>query len=214
MIIVTGGSGGVGRAILPYLSGRVFALYNTHPVEKGYKINIENPDEIKQFVKLIRPSQVTLIHLAAVNIDGLVLNYQKEWWDKVMSVNLTSNYLLTQALLPTMISDQWGRIIHISSIGVGNIGTVAYSTAKSALYGLSKVLAKEYAKFSITSNILQLGYFGVGLFNEFTDERKKEALKKVPTKKAGNPLNIVNAIDMIMKSDYINGAVIQIDGGI
>jgi len=212
MIILTGSSGGLGQSILPHLKDCI-ALYNTNPLN-GHKVDLTNPQEIKDFIVTVKPHHVTVVHLAALNFDGLATSYEEAWWDEVMNVNLKGNFLLTKALLPTMISDHFGRIIHISSIGVGNVGTIAYSTAKSALTGMSKVLAKEYARYGITSNVLQLGYFGAGLFNKFSEEKKKEAINKVPSKKLGNASSIVNAIEFLIKSDYVNGATIAIDGGI
>ena len=95
----------------------------------------------------------------------------------------------------------------------GDIGTVSYSTSKTALIGFSKVISKEYARFNITSNILSLGTFDTGMFHKINDNKKKEILKSIPSKKVGNISNIVNAVEFINKSDYVNGSIISIDGG-
>ena len=115
-----------------------------------------------------------------------------------------------------MIKESWGRIIHFSSIAGnrGAIGTLAYSASKSGILGMSKVLAKEYGKFGITSNVITPGYIDTGLIQLLTEEGKEEALKTIPLGKFGDPSNIVNAIEFIIKSDYVNGISIDIDGGI
>ena len=115
-----------------------------------------------------------------------------------------------------MMEDNWGRVIHISSHGAidGDVGTMAYSASKSGLIGMSRVLGKEYARFKITSNVLVLGAFETGLFLELSDEQKDKIQKKISSKKLGNPSNIVNAIDFLIKSEYVNGSTINIDGGI
>ena len=218
MIILTGASGGLGQAIRKDLLkiDELQPISYKNGLEFDNKVDLSNSKDIKRFVDYWKTKlhRITVVHLAALNFDGLATSYEEAWWDEVMNVNLKGNFLLTKALLPTMISDHFGRIIHISSIGMGNIGTIAYSTAKSALTGMSKVLAREYARYGITSNILQLGYFGSGLFNKFTEEKKKEAINKIPNKQLGNTKNIVNAIEFLIKSDYVNGATIAIDGGV
>jgi len=133
-----------------------------------------------------------------------------------MGVNLKGNFLLTQALLSKMIQERWGRIIHISSRGAvdGDTGTIAYSASKMGLIGMSNVLAKEYARFNITSNILILGHFEVGLYNQLNEGMQKKLLQQVPSKTLGKSIDIFNAIEFLIKSQYVNGASINIDGGI
>jgi len=115
-----------------------------------------------------------------------------------------------------MINEKWGRIIHLSSIaGVrGMQGTLAYSTAKTGLQGMSRVLAREYARFNITSNVLVLGYFNIGLIETLSEKVKKSIINEIPSKKLGHPRNIVNAIEYLIKSEYTNGSVVNIDGAI
>ncbi len=81
------------------------------------------------------------------------------------------------------------------------------------MLGFSKVVSKEYSRFNITSNVLSLGTFDTGLFHRLSKEKQKEILHSIPSKMLGNVLNITNAIEFIIKSEYVNGAVINIDGG-
>lgn len=227
MIILTGASGGIGKEILNYLLeiDSVIGIYNTSlPTTSPNnrltceRVNMKSDREIKSFVKKWkdRLSRVSLIHCASSNIDGLAANYTEADWDHVMGVNLKGPFLLTQALLPHMIQERWGRIIHVSSVvGIqGRHGTISYSTSKTGLLGMSRVLAKEYARFNITSNVLVLGYFEMGLYNKLRDDLKKELLNQIPSKTLGNVSNIANAIEFLIKSEYVNGSVINIDGGI
>jgi NAD(P)-dependent dehydrogenase (short-subunit alcohol dehydrogenase family) len=227
VIILTGASGGIGKEILQYLLefDQVIGIYNkTKPkvlTNKGLiyeQLNLESAADIKSFVDKWKDklSKLTLVHFAASSIDSLAANYSEIDWDQVMNINLKGNFLLTQALLPLMISKRWGRIIHISSVvGMqGRAGTVAYSTSKSGLMGLSRVLAKEYARFNITSNVLVLGYFEVGLIDSLKDETKNGILNQIPSKSFGKVSNITNAIKFLINSEYVNGATINIDGGI
>ena len=107
-----------------------------------------------------------------------------------MLVNLKANFLLTKKLLNYMIKDRWGRIIHIASNGAinGEPGTIAYSTSKSGLIGMSRVLSKEYAIFNITSNVLSLCAFDTGLYSSLDEKIKKKIINNIPSKKLGNAI--------------------------
>ncbi|OGT44932.1 MAG: hypothetical protein A3E82_00670 [Gammaproteobacteria bacterium RIFCSPHIGHO2_12_FULL_38_11] len=227
MIILTGVSGGIGKEILPYLlkMDEVIGIYNkTEPqplTNTGLvyeQLNLESATEIQAFVSKWsdKLSKVTVVHFAALNIDNITAHYPDDDWDRVMGVNLKGNFLLTKALLPHMVRERWGRIIHISSrIALnGNVGTIAYSTSKTGLMGMSRVLAKEHARFNVTSNVLVLGYFDAGLYDTLSEDLKKTILNQIPSKKLGKSSDIVNAIEFLMKSQYVNGAAINIDGGI
>ena len=226
MIIITGASGGIGSAILSDLSttDRIIGLYNTNkPTNMNKdilyeKINLCDENQVIKFIDKYRAelSKITLIHCAAVKNDNLMVNLNSSDWEHVFNVNVKGGFLLTKHVLKIMIGDQWGRIIHLSSKGseVGDIGTAAYSSSKTALLGMSRVLSKEYATFGITSNVISLGAFNTGLYTNLNDKVKKKILEKIPSKKVGNIANISNAIKFIINSDYANGSVITIDGGV
>ena len=199
MIILTGASGGIGSLILEDLSkiDHVIAIGNSRLPETkklsnvaSYQIDLSSEKEIDSFLKKVESKMSRII-------------------------NLKSSFLMSKKLLRKMISEKWGRIIHISSI-VGNNGTngtIAYSTSKTGLVGMSRVLSKEYGRFGITSNILIPGYLNTGLISSLSKEAKSKILKKIPSNKFGDPVNIVNAVEFLIKSDYVNGASINIDGG-
>lgn len=227
MIILTGATGGIGKELVGHLSkiDDIIGIYNRSSVKESphkkvryEKLDIEDPEDIGLFAKKKKDeiSHITLVHSAVINIDGLFAKYKESDWDKVMNVNLKGNFLLTQALLPQMIQEKWGRIIHISSVvGMqGRVGTVAYSASKTALLGMSRVLASEYGRFNITSNVLNLGYFESGLADTLSDDVRKEVLGRLPSKSFGNVADIANAVEFIIKSGYVNGSVITIDGAL
>ena len=227
MIILTGASGGIGKELLTYLLplDQVIGIYNkTEPIPSTDKrlayeqLDLENAADIKAFVHKWRDklSKVTLLHFAALKIDDLSTSCKEANWDRIMGVNLKGDFLLTQALLPHMVQERWGRIIHVSSRGAvqGDVGTIAYSTSKTGLIGMSRVLGKEYARFNITSNVLILGHFELGLYNKLSNELKKALLNQVPSRTLGKVSDILGAIEFLIKSQYVNGAAINIDGGI
>ena len=228
MIILTGASGGIGQAILPALVklDNVIAIYNTNvPDIAGlegviaYKMDITSEVEILRFANIMKDnlSRVTLIHAAAIaRQDRLAAQFKTEDWDEVMNINLRGNFLLTRALLKHMILGKWGRIIHFSSAAGMRVapGTLAYSTSKTALLGMSRVFATEYARFGITSNVLVNGYFDTGMYQDLGESTQKKLIESIPSKRLGDTRNIVNAIEFLMKSEYVNGGSINIDGGI
>lgn len=227
MIILTGSTGGIGKGLISHLSkiDNVVATYNRSLPEASSgkrvlyeKLNIEDPRGIKAFAGKLknRSSHLTLIHSAVLSIDGLFATYKESDWDRVMQINLKGNFLLTQALLPQMIREKWGRIIHISSVvGMeGRVGTVAYSASKTALMGMSRVLAAEYGRFNITSNILNLGYFESGLTNTLKPDVKAQILGRIPSKSFGKIPDIAHAVEFLINSGYVNGSIVTIDGAL
>tara|TARA_B100000795_G_scaffold262151_1_gene239693 strand:+ start:987 stop:1664 length:678 start_codon:yes stop_codon:yes gene_type:complete len=223
MILLTGASGGIGSEILEDLSkiDDVLAIYNSSkpkntsiPNIKFEKVDISDPDEILSFINRNKKNlkNVTLVNLAAVSIDGLLANYDLEDWEKVIRVNLSSNFLFSRYLIPLMIKDKWGRIIHVSSTNSA-IGAGAYSSSKSGLEGLSKALSREYARYGITSNIIKLGVFNTGMFHVLSEKNQKAFLDRIPSKKLGQASNVTNAISFLINSEFVNGASITIDGG-
>ena len=79
---------------------------------------------------------------------------------------------------------------------------------------MSSVLANEYARFGITSNVLVPGYFNTGLIDTLSEKIRKKILDSIPSGQLGDPINLVNAVEFLMKSEYVNGSSIHIDGGI
>ncbi len=180
------------------------------------QLNLQNEDNIKDFIDSIKKnlSEVVVINFAAYKDDSLVVNQNIDSWDKALSINVSSNFLLSKYLLPVMIQNKWGRFIHISSErGMrGFAGSTAYSASKSALYGFSRSLAKEYARLGITSNVISLGYFDSGLYRKLDKKLQKTFIEGVPSKKLGSAEDIYHAINFLILSDYTNGSVITIDG--
>ncbi len=217
--MLTGASGGIGQAILG-TTRNAMAIYNTTPLQYVpdyiYKMDITKNEEIKKFVETQKDilKHISLIHLAAVKIDELAVVIDEKNWDKVMNVNLKGAFFLTKALLPIMMGEKWGRIIFVISSGLGDVGTLTYSTSKFGLLGMSEVFAKEYARYHITSNVLQLGYFETGLWSTLSQTKQQELLNQIPSKKLGDTQSIVNAIKFIIDSPFANGGVYNIDGGV
>ena len=228
MIIFTGASGGLGKDLCNSLSSidKVTAIYNKNKILLNKKnrniilkkLDLESEIQIKKFCNLIKKknNNLTLVFNATKSIDNLLINCSLKEWEKIFSINLRSTFLFTKYLMSKMIKDKWGRIIFISSILAekGEIGTASYSSSKSALKGLSSVISKEYGRFGVRSNIINLGYFNKGLINTFTSKKKNKIKLKIPTQSFGTSKDIYLTIKCLMETDYINGEEININGGI
>ncbi len=227
MIILTGASGGIGRAILPSLVtlDNVIAVYHKNlPDISGingvtlYQVDLTSESKVNDFAAAMKDQlqRITLIHAAALSRNALAAKFSTEDWDQVINVNLRGSFLFTRAMLLPMIQEKWGRIIYISSVAGmrGAPGTLAYSTAKTGLLGMSRVIANEYARFGITSNVLVLGYFNTGLIETLSEKLRKKILELIPSRQLGNPANVINAVEFLIKSEYVNGSAMHIDGGI
>jgi len=224
MIVLTGASGGLGSKIIRNLLSidDIILIYNNNKIEyKGtssHKLNIINEDEVVNFIKLQKQNlkNITLVNMATFSEDGLLANYSTENWKKTFDINVNGPFFLIKHLLPLMIAQNWGRIINVSSYLADNgaIGASAYSSSKSALIGLTKSLSKEYGRFNINSNIMELGYFDGGLADTLSDKIKNNILKKIPSKKLGKIKEVSSCIRLLIDSSYINGSIIKINGGI
>ncbi|MFP4026059.1 MAG: SDR family oxidoreductase, partial [Thiohalospira sp.] len=135
-------------------------------------------------------------------------------WEKVLAVNLNGVYNTCRAILPIMRKNNYGRIINIASVVAqkGTPGTASYAASKAALSGLVKTLAIENAKYNITVNNLNLGYFNAGMINDVPKEILDNIKKNIPAQRLGEPKEVFNAIEFLVNTPYVNGTSIDING--
>lgn len=224
LIIVFGASSGIGKELSKLLSRKykIIAFYNKNKPKFNNKIqmkklNFLNDSEIKKISKKINLTnfKIVILNFVSVKIDKMSLFVNKREFNQSVQINIHSYFKIIQAILPSMMKNNWGRIINISSTGgaSGEKGTMLYSMSKNATHGIMQVMSKEYGKFNITFNTLKLGNFNYGLFKKLDKNLQKKILEKIPSKKTGDVKNIFFAIEFLMNSDYVNGSSINIDGG-
>jgi NAD(P)-dependent dehydrogenase (short-subunit alcohol dehydrogenase family) len=223
-IIITGFSSELAIASFQQyaVNNLIFGTYNSNKISltnkniKLCKLDLASEIEIKEYVQNIKKDlkNVILVNFAAYKFDGLLANYKVDEWDKTFDINIRSNFLLTKNILPIMIANQWGRIIHISSArGLrGSPGSSAYSASKSALSAFNKSIAKEYARFGITSNIISLGYFNYGMVKELDLKLKQKFIESLPSKLMGSHKDVSSCFEYLVHSPFTNGEKITIDG--
>lgn len=223
MVIITGASRGIGKYLMEKFitAGEVvYGTYNsTKPeLEGNYeKVDITDYAAVDSWIASIpNKENLILINCAGINYNCFAHKADIELWQRVVNVNLLGTFNVIKAILPFMRQKSYGRIINFSSIvaQTGVVGASAYSAAKAGLWGLSKTLAKENGNKNITINNLNLGYFDIGIINEVPQDYQKVLKSKIPSGKFGNPQEILKAITYLIETDYVNGASIDINGGL
>jgi len=217
--IITGASKGIGKYLFEQLCN-VYGFYNTTKTDKicMYKVDIGNTDEIHDFIEINKSSlkNIVLINCAGINYNSMSHKANIIDWKKVIDVNLCGTFNVINAFLPLMREQKYGRIINMSSVvgKMGVMGTSAYAASKAGLTGMIKSIACENAMFGITINNLNLGYFNCGMIEQVPLDIQEKIKQTIPCKQFGNPENIYNAVEFLIKSDYVNGAGIDINGGL
>lgn len=158
-----------------------------------------------------------LVNNAGINRDGLLHKGNLANWEAVMAVNLTGPFICTKAVLPSMRTQGYGRIVNLSSLTarIGIFGTGYYATSKSGLIGLTKVTAVENATKGITCNALAPGYINTDMMNKYPEEQLKALIATIPVGRFAEPEEVADAA-LFLASDssaYITGAVLDINGG-
>ena len=238
--IVTGGTRGIGRAIVLELArrGANVAFNYARSADEAEKLKAEiealgikalaaqcdvaNTGASADFVKQVTAEFGTvnfLVNNAGISRDTLILRMKEDDWDAVMDTNLKGAWNFSKAVLrPMMKNDEGGSILNISSISgvVGMLGQTNYSASKAGMIGLTKALAKEIASRNITVNALALGLIETDMAGEMNEEHRAKILEMIPLRRLGNVQEVAE-IACFMLSDsarYITGQVIQPDGGL
>lgn len=228
LIIITGASGGIGQLLIKKLSKKfkIIFIYNQKKPKsvkdsKYLKIDYNKTSKIKKICirlkkMILSEKKIIFLNLAAIKIDKISIHINKNEMSKTFNINYFSLFYLIQGILPNLIKNKWGRVINFSSTGglAGEIGTLLYTSSKHASIGMMKVFSKEFAKFNITFNTIKLGNFDTGMYKKLTKNAQANILKKIPSQKTGDVTSIYNAIKFIIKSNYVNGSEVSVDGGL
>ena len=157
------------------------------------------------------------VNNAGITRDNLLMRMTPEDFDLVLSVNLKGTFNGCKAALPKITKGGGGRIINMASvIGLmGNLGQANYAASKAGAIGLTRSLAKEYARRKITVNAIAPGYIQTPMTDVLSDKVKEQIQAAIPLNALGTPEDVANAA-LFLASDlasYITGQVIQVDGG-
>lgn len=235
-VIVTGGSRGIGAAIVKELAKEDYNVvlnYNKSKEEAEkikeelnsinknieiFKADVSKREDVKKLVKFTLEKFKNidvLINNAGIDQIKPFMDITDEDWNNIMNVNLNSVFYCTQEVLHNMIHNKKGCIINISSIwGVtGASCEVHYSTSKAAVDGLTKALAKELGPSNIRVNSIAPGLVDTDMNKDITVEEIEELKKEIPLGRIAKPEEIVKSIKWLIEDEYTSGQVISINGG-
>jgi 3-oxoacyl-[acyl-carrier protein] reductase len=236
--LVTGGSRGIGRAISQMLASRgaqvilsyagneaaatetVKAIADAGGKAKAVRFDVADAaactaavEEIfKDFTRLD-----ILVNNAGITVDGLIMRYRDEDWDKTLNTNLKGAFNLCRAVTRPMMKQRKGSIINLSSVvgEMGNAGQSAYAASKAGLLGLTKSLARELAPRNIRVNAVTPGFITTDMTSHIPEEAKERLLQLVPLSRLGNADEVAHAVAFLAsdQASYITGEVLKVNGG-
>src|SRR5579871_1294346 len=158
-----------------------------------------------------------LVNNAGVTRDGLFRRMDREAWDKVINTNLNSVFEITQNFIEPMAARGWGRVINISSIvgRIGNFGQANYAAAKAGLIGLTKTLAREYARKGVTVNAIAPGFVKTRMLDGVPDKALKTVLDTTPVGRLGDPAEIGASVLYLASpaASFVTGHVLDVNSG-
>ena len=236
--LVTGGSRGIGKAIalalasrgadvgLTCFTGCKFAedvrgqIRDMGRRAEYFAHDVGDPSEIAKLaseVNEVLGGVDILINNAGITRDRSFKKMTQEMWDSVLAVDLTGVFAVTKQFIDGMADRGWGRVINISSIvgEVGNFGQANYSAAKAGVIGLTKTLAREYARKGVTVNAIAPGFIRTRMLQDVPEKALEAVINMTPVGRLGEPSEIAAGVAFLASpgASYITGHVLDINGG-
>ncbi len=238
VVLVTGGSGGIGRAICLQLAKDGYDVcvhYNSnHAAAEEVCREIEalgrkavalggNLGDSAACVALVQGcveslgGLTALVNNAGVTCDGLLMRMTDEQYRKVMVSNLDSCFYMTREVVNIMAREKRGKIVNITSVVglTGNAGQANYAASKAGMVGLTKAAAKEVARWGICVNAVAPGYIETAMTEAMTDLAKDALKKSIPLRRIGKAEDVAHMVSFLCSegANYVTGQVFLVDGG-
>ena len=233
--LVTGATRGIGAACAEALASAGAYVYGTATTEEGAaKISAALGDKGRGIVLNVTDRKACadtvativgekgavdiLVNNAGITRDMLAMRLSDEAWDAVIATNLTAAFVLTRAVLRSMMKARFGRIINMSSVvgSMGNAGQANYAAAKAGLIGMSKSVAQEVASRGITVNCIAPGFIDTDMTRALAESDREKLAERIPARRLGQTDDIAGAV-LYLASDlaaYVTGAVLPVNGGL
>ncbi|NIG98380.1 MAG: 3-oxoacyl-ACP reductase FabG [Serratia symbiotica] len=237
VVLVTGASRGIGRAIAEAFVARGAKLIGTATSEsgaeaissylgaigansKGLMLNVVDTQSIDCVLAAIYAEfgEIDiLVNNAGITRDSLLMRMRDDEWQDIINTNLTSVFRLSKAVMRAMMKKRFGRVITIGSVvgSMGNAGQANYAAAKAGLIGFSKSLAREVASRGITVNVVAPGFIETDMTRALTGDQRAGILSSVPANRLGDAQEIASAVAFLASDEagYITGETLHVNGG-
>jgi 3-oxoacyl-[acyl-carrier protein] reductase len=240
VVVVTGGSKGIGRSVcLRFAKEKariVIVHYDTDDIaanetlnalaERGvdaesHKVDVSSFEAVDVLFNdiLSRFEKIdVLVNNAGITRDTLLMRMNEEDWDAVISVNLKSVFNCTRAVIRSMIKQRSGSICNISSVvgQIGNAGQANYSASKAGIMGFTKTVAREVAARGITVNGVAPGFIDTEMTAVLSDKAKEFFMRQIPSGSIGRPEDVAEAVYWLCSdaANYITGQILHVNGGL
>ena len=233
-ILITGASGGIGRALSDvFIKAKCQVIFTSSDELKlenlrkdfgnnhlYYFLDLSNSNSLSENIKKITDENKDieiLINNAGITKDNLILRMKKDQWDDVININLNSNFHIIKSIIPNMIKNKKGRIIGITSVVAftGNPGQANYTASKSGMIAMYKSMALEVAQRNININLIAPGFIESPMTSKLSENQKNTIMDKIPMKRFGSPDDVAN-LALFLTSDYasyITGQTFHVNGG-
>ncbi len=237
--LVTGGSRGIGKAIVWALAregAKVAFVYHSNKEAadqlvsdleldqkeaSAIQADVKSKEDADRVVEelLEKWEKIDiLVNNAGIIRDGLLATMEKDQWQDVIDTNLTSVYNFCHAVVRPMMSSRSGRIVNMSSVAanVGNPGQSNYAASKGGIEGFTRCLAAEVSRRGITVNGVAPGFIETDMTAAVRNAAGDEIKKRIPARRLGLPEDIANAVLFLVSDEasYITGHVLTVDGGL
>lgn len=238
VILITGASRGIGRAIalafaesestviINYRSGREAAEETAEAVRRRgaqavlSPFDVAQPEAVKAAFKDITDAfgrLDVLVNNAGITRDNIFPRLKESDWDEVLAVNLKGVFLCCQAAMRPMLKQRFGRIVTITSVVgfTGNAGQCNYAAAKAGIMGLTRSLARELISRNITVNAVAPGYIETEMTQALSEDARRALLEQIPAGRTGTPEEVASAVRFLASDEagYITGQVLHVNGG-